>query len=353
MNKKSIVRNIILLVALIIIVFIVLFSMNDIESIWETIKKCNYNYLLIAVALLIGYCLFFQISMTILVKRKHRWIDTFDTMCISGSEFFFNGITPFSTGGQPFQVYGFKRKGIRISDSTSILLYNFLCYQIALNIVLILSISIYFKQIMEELPNQMWLIIVGFLINFITMLVILILGRSKKAAALMMKFMKFLCKFKLFKRILGKKINKIGHSIENMQNVFKEASSHIKTTICSIILKVIAFCFYYSIPFIIYQALGVKIGAGDLFFMLAMSAFACAIAVWVPTPGATGGIEVAFNVLFSQISVIKASGDPQTLAASAMILWRFITYYLIMVYGFVSYFLFESRLKNHESRYLY
>lgn len=353
MNKKSIIRNIILLACLLIIVLIVLFQMNDIESIWETIKSCNYNYLLIGVALLIAYCLLFCLSMTLLVKRKHHWINSVDTMLIAGSEFFFNGITPFSTGGQPFQVYSFKRKGIRISDSTSILLFNFLCYQIALNVVLILSISIYFNQIIKELPNEVWLIIVGFLINFITMLVIIILGRSKKAAKLMLAFLKFLCRFKIFKKILGKKINKIGHSIENMQNVFKEASKHRKTTIASCILKVIAFGFYYSIPFIIYQSLGVPLKADSFFFMLAMSAFACAIAVWVPTPGATGGIEVAFNVLFSQISVIKTSGDAQTLAASAMILWRFITYYLIMVFGFVAYFLFESRLKNYESRYLY
>lgn len=353
MNKKTVVRNIIFLAALMIIVFIVLFSFNDIESIGETLSKCNYNYLLIGVALLIGYCAFFNLSMTLLVKRKHKWISSMDTMLIAGSEFFFNGITPFSTGGQPFQVYSFKRKGIRLSDSTSILLYNFLCYQIALNIVLILSISIYFKQLIEELPNQLWLIILGFLINFLTMLVILVLGRSKKAAKLMMRFLKFLCKFKLFKKLIGKKIYKIGHSIENMQNVFREASHHRKTTICAILVKIIAFGFYYSIPFIIYQALGVNLGVNDFFFMLAMSAFACAVAVWVPTPGATGGIEVAFNVLFSQISVIKASGDAATYAASAMLLWRFITYYLIMIFGFVSYFLFESRLKNHESRYLY
>ncbi len=353
MTRKSLVRNIIFLLVLVIIVFIVLFQLNDIESIWATIQQCNYNYLLIGVALLIGYCLFFQLSLTILVKRKHKWFSASDAMYISGSEFFFNGITPFSTGGQPFQVYSFRRKGIRISDSTSILLYNFLCYQIALNIVLILSISIYFKQILEELPNQLWLIILGFLINFITMLIILVLGRSKKAASLMMKFLKFLCKFKLFRRLIGKKINKIGHSIENMQNVFKEASGHRKTTVCSVVLKVLAFGMYYSIPFIIYQALGVKIGIESFFFMLAMSAFACAIAVWVPTPGATGGIEVAFSVLFAQVAVIKQTGNAETLAASAMILWRFITYYLIMIYGFISYFLFESRLKNNESRYLF
>ncbi len=353
MNKKSLVRNLIFLIVLVIIVFIVLSQLGDIESIWETIQKCNYNYLLVGVALLIGYCLLFQLSMTILVKRKHKWFSANDAMYIAGSEFFFNGITPFSTGGQPFQVYSFKRKGIRLSDSTSILLYNFLCYQIALNVVLILSISIYFNQIMNELPNQLWLIILGFLINFITMLVILVLGRSKKAAALMMRFLKFLCKFKIFRKILGKRINRIRHSVENMQNVFKEESKHIKTTICSVCLKVLAFGMYYSIPFIIYQSIGVKIGAESFFFMLAMSAFACAIAVWVPTPGATGGIEVAFSVLFAQIAVIKQSGNSEILATSAMLLWRFITYYLLMIYGFISYFLFESRLKNHESRYIF
>ncbi len=353
MNRKSLIRNIIFLVALLILVLIMIFQFGDIKSIGKTLSNCNYNYILIGVAFLIGYIFLFNLSMTLFVKRKHKWFSNVDSMLIAGSEFFFNGVTPFSTGGQPFQVYSFRRKGIRISDSTSILLYNFLCYQIALNIVLILSITIYFKQLLDEVPNQLWLIILGFLINFITMIVIIILGRSKKAAKLMMKFLRFLCRFKIFKRMLAKKIKKIGHSIENMQSVFKEASSHRKTTFCSVLIKVLAFGLYYSIPFIIYQALGVNLGPNDFFFMLAMSAFACAVAVWVPTPGATGGIEVAFNVLFSQISVIEASGNPATLATSAMILWRFITYYLMMIFGFVSYYLFESRLKNYESRYLY
>ncbi len=353
MSKKTVIRNLIFLAALLIIVLIVILQLNDLESIWYTIKQCNYSYILLGVVFLLCYCLLFGFSMTLLVKRKYKWMNFTDSMLISNSEFFFNGITPFSTGGQPFQVYSFKRKGIRVSESTSILLYNFLCYQISLNLILILSISIYFRQLLDEIPNLLWLIVLGFLINFLTMLIIFILGRSKKAAKIMMNFLKFLCKFRLFKKILGKKIKKIGKSIENMQNVFKEASKHRKTTICVIFLKVIAFCFYYSIPFIIYKSLGVALGAKDFFFMLAMSAFACAIAVWVPTPGAVGGIEIAFNVLFSQINVIKASGNAEVYAASAMILWRFITYYLIMLVGFISYYLFESRLKNYESRYLY
>ena len=49
------------------------------------------------------------------------------TNAISGT--FFNGITPFSSGGQFAQVYIFNRQGITPANSASILLMAFIVYQ--------------------------------------------------------------------------------------------------------------------------------------------------------------------------------------------------------------------------------
>ena len=45
---------------------------------------------------------------------------------------FFNGITPFSTGGQPMEIYMIAEHNIKVSKATSVTIENFIFYQTAL-----------------------------------------------------------------------------------------------------------------------------------------------------------------------------------------------------------------------------
>ena len=51
---------------------------------------------------------------------------------LSLATMFFNGITPFATGGQPMQLYYFKKEGVSLTESSNIILQNSILYQIAL-----------------------------------------------------------------------------------------------------------------------------------------------------------------------------------------------------------------------------
>ena len=355
MNKKSLIRNVILVFAILVVVIIVVCSIGDIKEIYKVLTtQCNYLYILVCLGLLIGYCLCFQLSLTIMMKHRMKSLNVVDSMLISGSEFFFNGITPFSTGGQPYQVYGFRKKGVRLSTGTSVLLVNFLVYQISLNILLIVGISVYFPKLQQEVPDLLWLIIVGFLLNFLTMIVILGLGLTKTANKFLNVMFKFLCKFKLMRRILAKKIPHIHQSIANMQGAFKEISKNIPLMLLCSAIKFIGFALYYSIPFFVFYALGVNLQFREIFYIIAMASFALAITAWVPTPGASGGAELAFTALFGALpEIAAASAGNSTLAVSGMVLWRFVTYYFVMIYGFIMYTTFEGRLKNYESKFLF
>ena len=48
---------------------------------------------------------------------------------------FFHGVTPFSGGGQPMEVYFLHKEKIGVTKSTNITLQNFIIYQIALVLV--------------------------------------------------------------------------------------------------------------------------------------------------------------------------------------------------------------------------
>ena len=81
---------------------------------------------------------------------------------------FFNGITPFSTGGQPMQVYMLNKSGLSIANSTITILQNSILFQVALVFCGILAVL--FNRIYSVFGNDELLAkltILGFVFNVI------------------------------------------------------------------------------------------------------------------------------------------------------------------------------------------
>ena len=89
----------------------------------------------------------------------------------------------------------------------------------------------------------------------------------------------------------------------------------------------------------------VKVNPDDLFYVMALTAFTLTIAIWVPTPGGAGGVEVAFSLLYSPFIASYGFDDSKSYALAIMLIWRMLTYYLLIIYGFVLYLIFEKRDK--------
>lgn len=344
-SKKSIWKKLVLVFAILVVLIILLCSLGDIKAIWNVLStQTNYLYIGICALLAILYCLFIQASLTVIIRKKYNGIGIIDSMYIAGSEFFFNGVTPFSSGGQPFQAYALKQKNMKLSDSTSALLLNFLIYQIVLNLFSIVCMSLYFTRIKEQVDNFIWLLIVGFSINLLIMLFLIGIGTIKSIGNLFVKLLVLLSKIKFLNKILSSKIEPFKIYIQETQDAFKEMYKYKGTVLVSFILKAIGLFVYYSIPFFIFWAIGVKIDMENLFYVVAMTSFALTISIWIPTPGASGGAELAFTTLF--VGLLTGYSDINNLTMSGMLLWRLITYYFLMAYGFVMYILFERRNKT-------
>ena len=178
MNTKKIIRNVILVLAILILLVILLINIGDIKSIWRVVTDANGWYILLAIGILLLYAIMYQASLMILTKYSYKEIKVVDNYAISGSEFFFNSITPFSSGGQPFQAYALKRKKMSLSASTSNLLINFIAYQICLNAIAVTFLILYYGRVREEISSYIWFLIVGFVINIIVMVGLLLIGLS-------------------------------------------------------------------------------------------------------------------------------------------------------------------------------
>lgn len=350
-SKKSIWKKLILVFAILVVLIILLCSLGDIKAIWNVLStQTNYFYIGICAILAIVYCLLFQSSLTVIIRRKYSDIRILDSMYIAGSEFFFNGVTPFSSGGQPFQAYGLKQKKMKLSDSTSALLLNFLIYQIVMNIFSVVCMVLYFTRLKEQVDNFIWLLVVGFSINLIIMLFLIGIGTLKFVGNLFVKLLVLFSKIKFLNKFLSSKVEAFKAYVTETQDAFKEMYKYKGTMAISFVLKALGLAVYYSIPFFIFWAIGVKIDIENIFYVIAMTSFALTISIWVPTPGASGGAELAFTTLF--VGLLAGYNDINNLTMSGMLLWRLITYYFLMGYGFIMYILFERGNRN-EDRTIY
>ena len=64
----------------------------------------------------------------------------------------------------------------------------------------------------------------------------------------------------------------------------------------------------------------------------------------MPTPGSSGGAEWAFEEVFA----LSFAGVTSAITASAILLWRFLTYYLVMILGAISAICVKRRKEDEE-----
>ncbi len=342
-NKKKLIANLILLISLIIFVIIMISSFGDIKEIINNLANADYRYIIIIIILLILYLIIWPISLAIIMKSEEKKVKFIRSYQISATEFFFNGITPFSSGGQPFQIYSMNKAGISVAKSTSIIMINFIIYQIVINLFSIFSIIFYFKRIEETISGFIYLAFIGFTINFIILIFLILIALSKKTGIICHKFLVWLAHFKIFNK-LNNKIPAFDQYIVDAQSAFKQISKKWKIVLLSTILKILGLAIFYMIPFFGIKALGIEIATKEIFYVIAMTCFALTMVIWLPTPGSSGGAEFAFSAIFTSLAIDSSN------SLSLMVIWRFATYYLVMLFGLIIYLIMERGIKKDANR---
>ena len=198
--------NIIILVS--ISIFIMYLIMKDnFDEISQKILHANLLYILLGLLLVVVHILFQSLSMHLYLKEidsNYRFKNTFILMF---SALFFNAITPFSSGGQPFQVYILNKQGIKVTESTNAILQNFLAYQISL--ILLGTTAIIINNNINIIPSSNVLkniVLAGFIINVAVLLFIIFLGKAKNInTKLFNKIFNFIFNLKVFRNKPGLK----------------------------------------------------------------------------------------------------------------------------------------------------
>ena len=243
---------------------------------------------------------------------------------------FVNAITPFATGGQPYQVYYLNKEGIRSSTSTSIILENFIVYQIALVLLGIIAMTCnFFFHIFPYNDLLTHLITLGFIINTVVIVLSFLVAFGKNINKKIIGFgIKVLSKLNLVKDKEAK-IDKWNESITNFYKSAKKLVDDKKIFFGMIFVNLMALIVLYMIPVFVLFATGDYVSV-SVPLAIITSAYVMLIGSFVPIPGGTGGLEYGFMKFYG----FFIAGS--TLSA-VMIIWRFITYYFGLIVGGIAF----------------
>ena len=328
--KKKINKKINIIILIIITILVLFFSLKDnFEETITQIFTMNIWYLLISFILLIIFWLFRSYPIYSFCKKINKDFKYLSAFQLTLRTQFFNAVTPFATGGQPYQIYYLKTVGIDYASSTSIVVENFIVYQIALVVLGILAlISNQIFNIFSKVQFLQQLIAIGFITNALVIIVMFLIAFSKKMNKFFISIgINILTKLRLVKD----REKKLKEWDENINRFNKSANILLedkKTFILNIMCNFLALCCLYLIPLFILYSMG-NFNAFNAGVSIVTCAYIMIIGSFVPIPGATGGIEYGFVQFFGNfITGSKLS--------AMMLVWRFITYYFGMIVGAIA-----------------
>ena len=317
-------KNIIFLIAIcIIILFFVL--KDDFNGITNLLINSNKKYILIAILFMLISDMLKGISISSLVRAsnfKYKNKDGFVLMLMTN---FFNGVTPFSLGGQPFELYMMKKDNdVDYISGTNVLFKDYYTYQMALmflTIVCLISNYIFGIVLYNKFISKIiWL---GFIINLIiTVFLIYIPYSKKKNYKIVSIVINILNKIGIVKD-KDDALNKTNEWINKFKKQTREVISDYKIIIkCSAlnVFKILSVCIS---TYFCFKAIGSSV---PIIATIVITILIFIMASFIPIPGASGGMEFSFASLFSYFVIDSKLG-------ASLLMWRFITYYLPMIYG--------------------
>ena len=172
--KKRIIQITVFLLVM-FLTFYALFSGRDLGEIGRWLARMSPLYLIPSAALAVFFvCAEGFMIWYLLNAMREKKNSLFRCIQYSFIGFFYSGITPSASGGQPVQLYYMNKDGNRVSDSTVVLMTVAVVYKFVL-VVLGFGILVFWNgPLRAELKHYFPLYLLGLALNVI--LVVLILG---------------------------------------------------------------------------------------------------------------------------------------------------------------------------------
>lgn len=238
--------------------------------------------------------------------------------------FFFSGLTPSATGGQPMQLYYMKRDGNTLSGSSVVLMSVAVAYKLVLVLIGIGILLFWGEPLRQYLQRYYGLYFLGLFLNTALVVILLLVMFSPGVIRAV-----FLRADKLFVRLrIWKESGARQEKMERFLSGYQETVRFLKGNKGMIgVILIATFLQRFTVfvlTFVVYRGLGLSGTAlWDIVFVQASVYIAVDM---LPVPGAQGITEAMYRCVFGSIF-------PGEYLAASMCITRGISFYAVMVMG--------------------
>lgn len=285
---------------------------TDIHTLITGIASMKYRYLFVCIMLSMIFVVSEGAIFHMLLRSQDQSGSLLQGIRYSLLGYFYSGITPSATGGQPIQLYYMTKDGHKASDSSVSLITMAFLYKVVMVMIGTGLLLLWKQNLGLYFGNYLWIFYIGLFLNILALLVL-------SGLMIFPDQLKCLCgskiknaKARIFVEQYSDAVEYLLHNYRNIGILF--VLTFIQRT--SLILM----------PAIIYKGLGLNT-TNMLTIVLIQSAIYVAVDM-LPIPGAQGITELIYLTAYSSIFALD------TLSVS-LVVTRGLSFYLIF---FVSMF---------------
>jgi len=214
-----------------------------------------------------------------------------------------------------------------------------MAYEIVIVFLCLVFMAIRGSYFFSNYPQIFWLSMFGALVNlFVISMMIIAIVKRNALKKMVLGVTKFLAKLKIVKNT-----EKMRTVVEHNLDEFHDSAGYLKQYKWKVakacMLTLLQWLMFFVIPYCLFNAFGLGIldvGKGALgtvspldeaVSLIAMAAFLFLAVHFIPIPGSSGATEAGFGIFFGNFFSYAS--------VFAILIWRMITYYLIIVVGFI------------------
>lgn len=277
-----------------------------------------FGFLCMLMDLFLDTCLIYLFTKSI--SQNYTFNRAFK-VCMVGH--LYSAVTPFQSGGQPMQIYVMSKQEVDPGMATSTLVQKFFVYQTGITLYSLFAIIFQSKYFGNTLNSVMWwLAITGFAAQVAVAVALLVFSFNQKVTH---KVLNGAAKL-LFKLHIIKSYEHTIESWEKQLDFFHESNQQLYKDkyllVKAYFLTFLQLTSLFAVSYCIYRAF--NLGYASPVNMIFSQAFVTMVSSLIPLPGAAGASEGSFYIFFSSFFTAET-------LKSAILLWRIITYYAVIL----------------------
>lgn len=338
-SVKRILINAAIFSAVLLLTMFVVFREESPEDILSALEQLSLPFIAAGLAMMGVYLLMESLNIKRTMSVFGITLNYHMALKYAIVGFFFSSVTPASTGGKPMQILFMYRDGYSVSKSTLSLIFEVMNYELTMAVYAVLGYITMHDVLVMALGKVRYALLAGIFVNVCVSVLLILAVFSPKTIDFFSR---------LAAKIVGlfarNKASAAAAKVRYYASDYRKCSVYIKQNkpviVKTFLTSAIQLFAMFSVPYFVYIGFGLR--EYNIFQIVMLEAVAYVSLAFLPIPGAIGASEGVLVMIFRIIF-------PPGLVATAMLLSRSLSYYLIVIAAGIAVLIF-IRIANVRRR---